>query len=240
MSLAFRRIIAMSNFAEIHLKPEVLARYGLPDIAYPIAVADLRSVLGNGGELPLAVMLHCLQVRARDGGADWKHFEPAMGRLAELLAPDDGREVVSAASDDWWVEVGPVDLDGKLVTVQRGDDLIAAVAPRDDGRLRIAVFRPLDAKSARYLTGLGQVPHPEHGVSMRENNWDYALDCSSDNASFYAAERGEAYLSNWQKGLGIGRDGTEVPEWREQLKLVARPAGQVVVDLGVFCSMSEE
>jgi len=133
-----------------------------------------------------------------------------------------------------------VDLGDKLVTVQRGDDLIAAIAPRDDGRLRVAVFRPLDTKSAEYLTGLGQVPHPEHGVCMRENNWEYALDCSAGNSNHYASERGEAYLSYWEKGLGVSWDGTEVPEWRKQLNLVARPAAQVVVELGVHHSLSEE
>ena len=65
-----------------------------------------------------------------------------------------------------------MDLSGKLVAVQRGDVLIAAITARDDGRLRVVVFRPLDAKSAEYLIGLGQVPHPELGVFMRENNWD--------------------------------------------------------------------
>ncbi len=230
----------MSNFADIHLKPAVLARYGLPDIAYPIAVADLNSVLGNGGELPLAMMLHSLQVSARDGGAEWKHYEPAMGRLAELLAPGDERDVISTAGDYWWIEVGPVDLSEKLVTVQRGDDLIAAIVPRDDGRLRVAVFRPMDAKSAMYLTGLGQVPHPEHGVCMRENNWEYALDCSAGNGNYYAFDRGEAYLSYWVKGLGINWDGTEVPEWRAQLNLTARPPAQVVADQGVHHSMSDD
>ena len=230
----------MPNFAEVHLKPEVLARYGLPDIAYPIASADLQAALTAGGELPLAMMLHGLQEVARDGEAEWKHLEPAMSRLSELLAPEDGRDVISAAGDTWWVEVGPVDLGDKLITVQRGDDLIAAIAPRDDGRLRVAVFRPLDAKSAEYLTGLGQVPHPEHGVCMRENNWEYALDCSAGSGNHYACERGEAYLSYWEKGLGISWDGTGVPEWRKQLNLVARPAAQVVVDLGVHHSLSEE
>ncbi len=228
----------MPNSAEMHLKPEALARYGLPDIAYPIASADLQAALTGGGELPLAMMLHGLQEVARDGETDWKDLEPAMSRLSELLAPEDERDVISAAGDTWWIEIGPVDLSGKLVTVQRGNDLIAAITPRDDGRLRAAVFRPLDAKSAEYLTGLGQVPHPEHGVCMRENNWEYALDCSAGNGNYYAADRGEAYLSYLEKGLGISWDGTEVPEWRTQLSLVARPAAQAVVDLGVHHSLS--
>ena len=228
----------MPNSADIHVKPEVLARYGLPDIAYPVASADLKAAMAGVSELPLAAMLHGLQEAARDGKADWKHLEPAMNRLSELLAPEDGRDVISAAGDNWWLEIGPVDLGGKLVTVQRGTDLIAAITPRSDGRLRVAVFRPLDAKSAGYLTGLGQVPHPEHGVCMRENNWEYALDCSAGNGNYYAFDRGEAHLSYWEKGIGISWDGAEVSEWRKQLSLVARPAAQVVVDLGVHHSLS--
>jgi len=204
----------MQDFAELHLKPETLAQYGLPDIAYTVPATDLKLALLDKGDLLLAVMLHGLQRRSRDGEAEWQQVEPAMDRLAELLAPDDARDVVSAAGDHWWLEVGPVDLGGKLVTIQRGDALIAAITARDDGRLRVAVFRPLDAKSAEYLIGLGQVPHPEHGVCMRENNREYALDCSAGNGNYYAADRGEAYLSYWEKGLGISWDGSDVPEWR--------------------------
>ncbi len=215
-------LLAMQNFAEIHLKPQALARHGLPDIAYPVPAADLQVVLADDGELPLAVMLHSLQQRSRDGEADWQQIEAAMDRLAHLLAPDEDREVISAAGDNWRLEIGPVDLNAELVTVQRGENLIAAIAAREDGRLRVAVFRPLDAKSTEYLIGLGQVPPREHGVCRRENNWEYALDCSAGSGNFYAADRGEAYLSYWEKGLGISSDGTDVPKWRAQKDLAAR------------------
>jgi hypothetical protein len=230
----------MQNFTDVHLKPATLAQYGLPDIAYPMVSTDMNPALDAGGRLPLAAMLHALQERTRDGGSEWKRCEPAMNRLAELLAPDDGRGVISVVGEHWWLEIGPVNLRGKLVTVQRGSDLIAAITPRADGRLRVAVFRPLDAKSVEYLKGLGQVPHPKHGVCMRENNWEYALDCSAGNGNHYAAEFGEAYLSYWAKGLGISSDGTEVPGWCGQLDLVARPAAQVIVDLGGAHSLSED
>lgn len=45
---------AMQDFAELHLKPETLAQYGLPDIAYPVPAADLKSALLDNGDLPLA------------------------------------------------------------------------------------------------------------------------------------------------------------------------------------------
>jgi hypothetical protein len=228
----------MQDFAELHLKPETLAQYGLPDIPYPVPATDLKSALLDNGDLPLAMMLHGLQQWSRDGDTAWQQVEPAMDRLAELLTPEDARDVISAAGDHWWLEVGPVELVGKLVTIQRGDALIAAITARDDGRLRVAVFRPLDAKSAEYLIGLGQVPHPEHGVCMRDNNWEYALDCSAGNGHYYAADRGEAYLSYWEKGLGISWDGSEVHEWRKQPDLVARPAARVAAELGVYYTLS--
>ena len=108
----------------MHLKPEALARYGLPDIAYPIASADLQSALTGGGELPLAMMLHGLQEVARDGETDWKHLEPAMSRLSELLAPEDERDVISAAGDTLWIEIGPVDLGDRSAVHSRHQCLV--------------------------------------------------------------------------------------------------------------------
>lgn len=60
----------MANSADIHLKPDVLAHYCLPDIAYPIANNDLQAALAKRGELPLAVMLHGLQQACLQGLGD--------------------------------------------------------------------------------------------------------------------------------------------------------------------------
>lgn len=160
----------------LHFKLEVLESHGLPIMPYPVFPAALDGVLSDDGELPFAQMLFGLQTFSRDGQADWQNLEEATDRLATLLAPEDDRPIVTAAGDTWWLEIGPVNLEDKLVTIQRGDKLIAAIQPREDGRLRIAVFRPLDAKSASPLIALGQLPHPQYGVCMRENNWEYALD----------------------------------------------------------------
>ena len=226
------------NRADLRLKQATLDEYGLPDIGYPVPANALESILFDGEELPLALMLRGLQEYSGEEDAPWRSLEPALERLAELLAPEDGREVLSAASERWWLEVGPVDLNAKLVTIQRGDDLVAAVTPREDGRLRVATFRPLDGKSAEYLIGLGLVPQPDGRVCMRENNWEYALDCSAGMGNYYAADRGEAYLSYWEKGLGISSDGSEVPVWRKQVDLVARPAAPVIAELGVYSTVS--
>jgi hypothetical protein len=230
----------MRNYAKLHFKPETLEQYGLPDIPYPIPATDLHSALTGNEELPLAVMLHGLQRQNQAGETQWQLIEPAMDRLAELLSPDDSREIISAGGDNWWLEVGFVNLDAQLISIQRGDTLVAAITPKEDGRLRVAVFRPLDAKSAEYLIELGQIPHPEHGVCMRENNWEYALDCSASNGNFYADDRGEAYLSYWEQGLGLRRTGDEVHEWRRQVTLVARPVARVITELGVYYVLSSK
>lgn len=229
----------MQNLAEHHFRADMLDKYGLPDIAYPVPMAELKSALPDEGELPLAVILHGLQQKSRDGNADWQQMTPALDRLSQLLAPEDPREVIPVSGDTWWLEIGPVDLCGKLVTIQRDGVLLAAISPRADGRLRVAVFHPLDGKSAESLISLGQVPHPEHGVCMRENNWEYALDCSAGNGNNYAADRGEAYLSFWETGLGISRDGSALPDWLQQRSQTPRPAVQVATELDVYYTLNK-
>jgi hypothetical protein len=185
-------------------------------------------------------MLHGLQQRAQEADAPWRNLEPAMAKLAELLAPDDGRDALSVPGDTWGLEVGPTDLSEEIVTVQRGDDLIAAVRPRLEGRLRIAAFRPLDAKIASGLTSLGQLSDPVHGVCMRENNWQYALDCSASMGNTHADERSEAYLLYWQNGLGLTRDGGPIAVWHEKRALRPRPVNHAIAELGVHSVLSAE
>lgn len=100
-------------------------------------------------------MLVGLQRRAAAGDIDWRALEPAMARLAELLAPDDDATATTLAGDDWWLELAPVDVTDEILTIQRDGELIAAIAPREDGRLRVAVYRPLDAESAGMLIRSG-------------------------------------------------------------------------------------
>lgn len=231
----------MERDTELHLKPGILGHFGLPDIAYPLASEALNAALAGDGNLPFAEMLHALQRKSSEGGADWRSMEPAMDRLAVLLAPDDSRAILSAAGEDWWLEVGPVDLGSSVVTIQREGLLVAAAMPLADGRLRVAAYRPLDGKAAAYLIGLGCSPHPDHGVCMRENNWEYALDCAAANGNAYADDRGEAYLSCWDYGLGITKDGSETDAWKNQQGFPAHPAARVVVELGVhyMCANGE-
>lgn len=123
---------------DLRLKPAMLAHYDLPDITYPISLAAFDMALSGDGKLPFLWMLNQLQMRSKDGAADWQSLEPAMDRLAELLAPNDPRPVLSASGEEWWVEVGPVKLDGPIVTIQRGDKLVAALSATDGGRLSVS------------------------------------------------------------------------------------------------------
>jgi hypothetical protein len=225
---------------EMRFKAEGLEELGLPDIGYPLTMAGLDQLMEAAGELPFALMLHGLQQASAAGDGDWKSLEPAMARLTELIVPNDERTEVSAAGEDWWIEIGPVDLTGPIVTIQRGEALIAAIATRNDGRLRLACYRPLDANSADHIIALALRPHPETGkVCMRANNWEYALDCSAGTGQFYAAERGESYLTNWLEGMGHRRDAEVSGVWRAMTSSLARPAPAVAIELGVAYAYSD-
>lgn len=222
----------MSAHAGLRLRAAALARHGLPDITYPLAFEPLQQAVVSGGELPFAAMLCALQAQAATA-ADWEALEPALEHLAELLAPEDARELVTVAGDDWWLELGAVDQDACLVTIQRGDRLLAAIAPRADGRLRVAVYRPLDGRSIGTLIALSRVPDREHGVSMGRDNWGCALDASAGMGQWYAADAGSSYLAYWAQGLGVAHDGSAVEPWRAQRGVPPRPAGRVATELGI-------
>jgi len=228
----------MLELVELKFKPGFLERFDLPDIAYPLTQEAFEAAISNPTEPVFAEMLFGLQLRSRDGSADWVSLEPAMDRLAQLIAPEDPRDTIITASERWWLEIGPVDLDQRIITVQRENDLIAAISPREDGRLRIACYRPLDAKSAEYLIGLGVHPSPQDGsVCMRGNNWEYALDCSAGSGNWYAFERGEAHLSYWEAGIGIMQDGSHDPQWFQKRNLAVRQPAKVAMEIGVVFSL---
>ena len=228
----------MTNI-DVRLKPEILEQFGLPDILFPMSLETFEATISGDGDWPFASMLFHLQQRSREGGANWMELEPAMDRLAQILSPDDPGPVLSATGEDWWVALGPVDLRSKIVTIQRGENLIAAISPTTNGELQVSTFRPLDAKSARYIINMAHKPDPEHGVCMRENNWEYALDCSAGNGNFYAFDRGEAYLSYWEHGVGLMADRSIDHHWFAMRHLAARAPSFSVAELGVNYTYSE-
>ena len=226
----------MTEFVELHLKAETLAELGLPDIGYPVPKDDFDF---ESGKLPLALLLYGLQWKGAQPGTDWQALEPAMERLAFLMTPDDEEAVVAAEGDGWELAIGGVDLTGndrdrRVVTLQRGEHLLAAIRPLPSGQLRVAAFRPLDARSAQRLIELAVLPHPDYGVQMRKNNWEFARDVASGDDNHTAATRDEPFLAYWEQGLGLGSDGTEVPLWRAQQTLQPRRAASVAAELGAW------
>ncbi|MBB1472473.1 hypothetical protein H5368_05480 [Luteimonas sp. MC1782] len=211
----------MQPMIELHPRAEALSGLGLPAIPYPVALPAFQAAVANDGSLPLADMLHGLQLRAADGNANHQRLEPAMARLAELLAAADAADVGSVARDHWWLEFGPVDLDGAIITVQRGASLLAAIAPRSDGRLRVATYRPLDARAAGMLLALAT-----------GNGWQRALDAAAGvGEHFGGGVEGATHIAYWEAGIGIGPDGSVLPEWREQRTRALRNAAHVVAEL---------
>ncbi len=232
----------MPNLADLHLQPATLARLGLPERPYPVRADLLPELLeAETDTLPLAELLFGLQCATEDGESDWAEAEPALRRLAELIAPeDDLRERVTARGETWAIEIGPVDLDGPLVTLQRGMTLIAAFQPRPEGGLRVAVYQSLCAHGARWVTLLGTNPDAEGRVQGFDSGWDCGLAQVGRFAQALASDRGETYLSGWTRGLGITDDGRTLPDWRVQAELLPRRPAEVAVQLGVWWALHED
>jgi hypothetical protein len=231
----------LPEFVELRLKPDALSRNQLPDIGFPVPGDQLPGLLDGSGELPWAHMLCWLQLYSSDGKCDWMSLELAMSRLTEIIAPNDEHVTATVEGDDWCMELRDVDLSGPLVTIQRGNFLIAAVQSREDGTLVCSVYRPLDAKSIGYLIGMSRRPGPNGMVSMRENNWEFALDqAAASTAAFYAYDRGESYLSFWEHGLGIAWDGSEEASYVAQRELEPMAPRLAATQLGVYYELSPE
>lgn len=223
------------------LKADALRQYQLPDIGYPVPWDALSELLETEGELPFAYLLFWLQSFSRNGKCDRKTLEPAMMRLTELIAPEDAHTTGTVRGDDWFLELRAVDLGGPLVTIQRGDHVIAALQSRTEGTLACSVFRPLDAKSIRYLIGVSRLPGPDGTVCMRPNNWEYALDqAAHSTAAFYACERGEAYLSLWEQGLGISYDGSIDRAFWSQRELPPIAPRLAATQVGLYYQLSSD
>jgi hypothetical protein len=164
-----------------------------------------------------------------------------MARLTELIAPEDEQVTATVRGENWFLELREVDLGGPLVTIQRRDYVIAAVQARTDGTLACSVYRPLDGKSVGYLIGMSRLPGPNGMVNMRENNWEFALDQAAGwVGAMYAYDRGEAYLSLWEHGLGISGDGSEEPDYMAQRELQPIAPRLAAMQLGVYYELTPD
>lgn len=229
----------MSDYVKIRWAPETLAKVGMLDTDYPMPIKDFERFV-SGEEFQLDLILYWLQDYSANSPKDWMDCEPAMLRLSELIAPlDKDPHSIIVEGDNWSLQIAPVELAQEIVTIQRGNHLLAAIQDAGNGRLRVTAYRPLDSKAAMYLSSLSLNPAPDGTVCMRPNNWEYALDCSAGRGNAYAAEAGAAYLSYWEFGLGVCRDGSNVDDWYSQRSLEPIAPKYTAMQIGICYEKSD-
>jgi hypothetical protein len=189
-------------------------------------------VVGAGGFVQHEALLAWLQQYVEDADVEtWQAYWPALSQIARLLmVPEDG-ETGDIEAERWRLLLGPVDLTGDIVTIARRDYLVAALAPTEDGTLKAAHYRPLDARAASLLTAAGLRPLPDGTVGLRPNGFEYMKDQTASMGQAYAWDAGRAYLSYWPNGLGIRQDGTAWPEWLDQQRLTPLDWRQLAAEL---------
>ena len=231
----------MDRFVEIEWNTRALERFELPNVGYPVPIDVLEQVLQADGNVDFTYMLYWCQEFCSTEPDKWPGLELAMRRVAELIAAPDKSTVATVEGDFWALRAGEVNLESLIITIQRHDDLVAAVMPYEDGTLVWSVYRPLDALSTQKIINLSRRPHPEYGVQMRENNWEFALDASAHTTSaLYASEKGQAYLSRWDHGLGVNGDKTIDENYWGQRHFAPMPANQVAAQLGVYYQLCSD
>ena len=223
----------MKEFAMFNMKKDFYERLGLPHTPFPVPIEEMENITTTGN-IEFPQLLYWLQEYSALNPNEWLSIENTISRLAELIAPEDDRDTVPVEGDNWFLLLSPVNLEQEIVTIQRQDKLVAAIQPLADGRLKASIYRPLDAKSCEYLVHLGVNPHPEHGVNMRENNWEYALDNSATMGNMYASERGESYLSYWQYGIGLDSKKEPVSTWFDMKNLKPVAPNITATQIGVW------
>lgn len=228
------------KYCKISWKSEMLAKFELPDLEYPVPAKSFE-MIASTGDVEFEDMLYWLQDYSSKHPKEWLECEPAIIRLSELIAPHEkDPDNLVVEGDNWSLLFGHVDLTREIVTIQRAGHLIAAIQNAGNGRLLVSAYRPLDSKAASYLTSLSLNPAQDGTVCMRPNNWEYALDCSAGTGNMYAAEGGESYLSYWEFGLGLCRDGSKVEEWYFQRGIEPIVAKFTVMQVGICYEKTEQ
>jgi hypothetical protein len=91
------------ELVDLQFSEAFLARHDLPNGLYPVTEAAMEQIIAEPDRLPFAEMLFGLQLRASEGQADWQAHQPALLRLAALVAPSDDRLSIEVGGDTWWL-----------------------------------------------------------------------------------------------------------------------------------------
>ena len=227
------------DFSLFEFKKSALADLGLEEIRYPIPHRELPEIISSN-DVPYHMLLLWLQLYSSVSPEDWEELERAMSALTSLIGGDARQSTANVAGDSWKFVASPADLKKEVVTIQRKQLLVAAISGSDQGGLIVSHYRPLDAKSIRYLLGLARLPYHDGTVSMRPNNFEYAKDCSAGMGNTYAFTRGEAHLSYWEFGVGLDREENPVDGWIDQRQLEPKSADSLAVEVGIFYQYADD
>ncbi len=226
----------MTTFAKMRWKPEKLKEIGFPDCAYPIP-SDLLPEVIVSGEMILPEYLLCwMQEYSSTLSEGWEELEPAMSALIEILASDDQKMESSVEGNDWALKLGPVDLTQKIVAIQRGGRVLAALNPLEDESLRLSIYSPLDADSLKriYLMSAKKL------CMSYDTNWELAVVCGN---KFYQSsiknDAGESYTSIWDYGLGLDSNQEKVEDYFQQRNITPARAAVAAIQLGVYYELGE-
>jgi ADP-ribosylglycohydrolase len=222
------------NFAFMSWSEAALARAGLPRMEYPIPLSAFPEALKRGDVLPVQ-MLAWLQLFTERDLSAWTCLAPAMTAIARQLAGSYRGLRGEIEGPRWRLSLESVDLSREVVTVQRGAHLVAAIADRGDGGLSVSHYRALDAKAARYLVALGG--YPDGTAGMPASSFECAKGWSGGWSHFYAADRGDSYLSYWDDGVGLRDDRMPVQGWIEQRTLTPLPWAELAIELAAQATL---
>lgn len=232
-----------SPWMELWLRPAQADALGLDAGPWPVPAALLGELVGQP-RLPLALLLHGLQRWASDPGLDgawpparggspapaFERLQAQMRPLIHHLAGRDHRAWGTAQGDEWWLQLGAIDPEGPLVTLERAGQRLAAVAPGAGGGLVAAAWAPLDAEACRLLTGLARTVDGLTGADLRERAFLEAIALANGPASFRARMRGQTHLVAHERGIGREAGG---PEAQAPRPVPMRPA-ELAIQLGAW------
>jgi hypothetical protein len=214
----------------VTLKTDVVERLGIPGIHYPI---DLEFALRNEGNIAPEMLLSWIQTYT-DDSEDWKIYREASLALSRSLAPELPEPILEAESDEWFVEIGPLDLSLETATIQKQGELILAIQNRGDGRLRTCFYEPPSKDVLHSLLLLSIHPTETGYVYHDTSNWAAAVNYSGTTSALYADEQGQHYRSYWKYGIGLLGPNEVDPRWVEQAKKDPIPPNLAMAMLAVY------